>query len=108
MKTLVFGGAILGLVAGSFWGLHPLGGLFDVWWMDDLVGVAILVVGSIVLDHQVDKALARAKAGTPAPLPSSLQEPTVLAICPQCKSRIPSESKFCLECGTNLQSKKTT
>lgn len=108
MKTLVFGGAILGLVTGSFWGLQLFNALFDAWWMDEIVGIAILVVGSMVLDHQVEKALAQAKAGAPAPLPSPPQEPTVLAICPQCKSRIPSESKFCLECGTNLQSKKTT
>ena len=41
------------------------------------------------------------------PPPSPLQTPIVLAICPQCKSRVPSESKFCPECGTNLQPKKT-
>jgi len=29
--------------------------------------------------------------------------PMILAICPQCKSRIPSDSKYCLECGTDLQ-----
>jgi hypothetical protein len=26
----------------------------------------------------------------------------VLAICPQCKNRIPSKSKYCPECGTNI------
>lgn len=26
----------------------------------------------------------------------------VLAICPQCKSRIPSKSKYCPECGTDI------
>jgi hypothetical protein len=31
------------------------------------------------------------------------QKPVVVAFCPQCKSRIPLESKFCLECGTSLQ-----
>jgi hypothetical protein len=29
--------------------------------------------------------------------------PKTLAICPECKSRVPSESKYCLECGTDLQ-----
>lgn len=29
--------------------------------------------------------------------------PVILAICPQCKSRVPSDSKYCLECGTDLQ-----
>ncbi|HKZ94761.1 MAG TPA: zinc ribbon domain-containing protein [Candidatus Bathyarchaeia archaeon] len=29
--------------------------------------------------------------------------PMVLAICPQCKKRVPSDSKYCLECGADLQ-----
>jgi len=33
------------------------------------------------------------------------QQTTVVAICPQCKHRIPAESKFCPECGANLQPK---
>lgn len=28
---------------------------------------------------------------------------TVLAICPICKTRVPSESAYCLKCGANLQ-----
>ena len=34
---------------------------------------------------------------------SEEQSQKVLAICNKCKSRIPSESKFCPECGENLQ-----
>ena len=34
--------------------------------------------------------------------------PMILAICPQCKSRIPSESKYCPECGTDLQRRTPT
>ena len=34
--------------------------------------------------------------------------PMILAICPQCRSRIPSESKYCLECGTDLQRQTPT
>jgi len=29
--------------------------------------------------------------------------PMILAICPQCKGRVPSDSKYCLECGTDLR-----
>jgi len=47
-------------------------------------------------------------AEKPAPPASSSQEPIVLAICPQCKNRIPSKSKFCPECGTDLRPNKTT
>ena len=35
-------------------------------------------------------------------------KPTILAICPQCRSRIPSESKYCLECGTDIQRQTPT
>lgn len=34
-------------------------------------------------------------------------EPTVLVICPNCKARVPSESRFCLECGENLGTDST-
>lgn len=32
------------------------------------------------------------------------QSTQVLAICPECKSRIPANAKYCLECGADLQS----
>lgn len=32
-----------------------------------------------------------------------VSSPTILAICPKCKNRIPSESKYCPECGESLQ-----
>jgi hypothetical protein len=34
---------------------------------------------------------------------SSEERTKILAICPECKNRIPSNSKFCPECGANLQ-----
>jgi hypothetical protein len=35
------------------------------------------------------------------------QSPTILAICPLCKNRISSNSKFCPECGADLQPTKS-
>lgn len=32
----------------------------------------------------------------------------ILAICPQCRSRVPSDSKYCLECGVDLQRQTPT
>lgn len=47
------------------------------------------------------------KCGQPFAQPNSRsseeQTQKVLAICYECKNRIPSESKFCPECGANLQ-----
>ncbi len=37
-----------------------------------------------------------------------LPSPMILAICPQCRNRVPSESKYCLECGTDLQRQTPT
>jgi len=108
MKTLIFGGVVVGIATGVFWSMRLFEIVFNVWWMDLIVGSAIFGIGGLVLDHQVDETLAQAKAGVPTPPRSPPQEPTVLAICPKCKSRIPSKSKFCLECGTDLQPKKPT
>lgn len=30
-------------------------------------------------------------------------EPKVLLVCPKCKARVPSDSKFCPECGEDLK-----
>jgi len=32
----------------------------------------------------------------------------VVLICPKCQSRIPVDSKFCLECGADLRPKKVS
>jgi predicted amidophosphoribosyltransferase len=31
------------------------------------------------------------------------EDTVVVAICPECKNRIPSTTKFCPECGTDLR-----
>ena len=72
--------------------------------------LSFLLVGGIVIVAIAGVASAASKPKRIRQPPSSPpQEPIVLAICPQCNSRIPSESKFCPKCGTNLQpNKKTT
>jgi len=37
-----------------------------------------------------------------------LHSPIMLAICPICKTRIPIETKYCPECGTDLQRQTIT
>lgn len=37
-----------------------------------------------------------------------LHSPIILAICPICKTRIPSEAKYCPECGADLQRQTIT
>jgi ribosomal protein L40E len=38
----------------------------------------------------------------------NLHSSMILAICPICKARIPSEAKYCLECGADLQIQTVT
>lgn len=40
------------------------------------------------------------------PFQASLPCGEVVLICPECQSRIPVSSKFCLECGADLRPKK--
>jgi hypothetical protein len=58
-----------------------------------IVGVAAFIVG-LVSSPTVNVVVSEKR-----------DAPKVLAICPKCHSRIPSENKFCPECGANLTKK---
>lgn len=71
-------------------------------------GMVIIVINETVFSvrkeqREIDRDETIKSAGEKYP-PS----PTVLAICPQCKSRVPSNSKYCLECGADLQRQTAT
>lgn len=55
-----------------------------------LIGVACFIAFAVFHDLYARKPYLEKKQ-------------VVLAICPNCKSRISSDSKFCPECGANLQ-----
>ena len=66
-------------------------------------GMAIIVINETVFSvrkeqREIDRDETIKSAGEKHPHSSM-----ILAICPQCKSRVPSEAKYCLECGTDLQ-----
>ena len=62
---------------------------------------------AIPLAIRAKRRAVRQQTTKPIPRRSEPQKTTILAICPKCKTRVPSESKFCPECGTNLQPKRT-
>jgi len=66
------------------------------FWVSD-VGKAVALINRKLREAKNVPAAATRVAQPPA---------KVLAICPQCRNRIPAESKFCPECGENLQPKK--
>jgi len=73
-----------------------------------LGGMAVIIINEVVfglrkaqLEIDRDETIKSASEKHP-------DSPMILAICPQCKSRIPSDSKYCLECGTDLQRQTPT
>jgi hypothetical protein len=70
-------------------------------------GLTVLVVSETVLGMRKAR-LEIDRDETIKTRGEKYSQPTVvLAICPECKSRIPSNSKYCLECGADLQSQTT-
>ena len=65
-----------------------------------VVGGILFISGLIMPSKQEPQTPAQYAVAQPNT--SSSVEPTVLVICPNCKARVPSTSKFCLECGENL------
>jgi len=88
------------------------GGAFG-FFSPQLIGVGLLFFGFILLiaglaasgkEHQTQPLVIQTH--NPYMMPQPIQQiapSVVLVICPNCKKRIPSESKFCPECGYILQ-----
>ena len=94
--------AIVGAVriAPGIFGYPTDAGIIEVLLF--LGGLVIIIINEVVfglrktqLEIDRDETIKRTAGKHP-------HSPMILAICPQCKSRIPSDSKYCLECGTDL------
>jgi len=100
---------IVGIVFISFFGFQSSEGMEGNGWIffPQIIGFGSLGVGFITfIAGLASSPVKRTKTlKTPS---GPLERQTILAICPQCKNRIPSESKYCPECGTNLTPKKQT
>ena len=115
---VVAGGVVLmiiGLIFVSYDGMiwssnaNSSGGSIGIY-SPQLIGAGLLFFGFILLiaglaasserRNQEPPIVFQAPAQYTTPQPISQNAPSVvLAICPNCKIRIPSESKFCPECG---------
>jgi len=67
-----------------------------------IYGAAASPAGKQIRPVVVSKPVPTA---TPQEPPKAVQ--TILAICPQCKNRIPADAKFCSQCGADLRPKAT-
>lgn len=76
--------------------LHGITVFIDLFLF--LGGWGIVIINEVIFGARKEQ-LEINRDETIKKRPSS---PMVLAICPECKSRIPSESKYCPECGTDL------
>ena len=66
----------------------------------EFIGLIMLIAGLVTSSERV---LVTSSPQVIVHGTSEEKKQIVLAICPQCKNRISSESKFCPECGENLQ-----
>jgi len=75
-----------------------------------IVGFLTFIVGLAASDTEKYRSQPQQKRYPPFYKKPSTQQPTQLiktvAICPQCKNRIPTNVKFCPECGLDLRPKK--
>ena len=77
-----------------------------------LIGAFGMVIGGILL---LSGLFMSSKQNPPTHSQNSVPQqetrspvgPTVLVICPNCKARVPHESRFCLECGEKLRPDST-
>lgn len=84
--------------------LLPLGLLIG------LVGFVMLIVGIFTSGHKHEhihqpiQLTQQVTSSTPHAIPTtSYATPEVLVICPECKARISTKSKFCPECGAEIE-----
>ena len=100
---LIVGGAFL-MVFGAFLFLTIFFTLFGILF--GFVGFIMFVVGLATSSRQYVPVTPSPQVAFYGPQerrpPPQEQKTIVLVICPQCKSRVPSESKFCPQCGANL------
>ena len=68
-----------------------------------LVGLAVIVINETVFSVRKTQLEIDSDETVIGLTEKHTHTPMILAICPQCRSRIPSESKYCPECGTDLQ-----
>lgn len=83
---------------GLLWGLS-----FSV-----VVGSVIGFLGFVILIAGLAASPPKEQPTQVKARPDEKEKPKteVLAICPECKTRIPSSTKFCPECGADLRKKR--
>lgn len=105
-RMLIWGIGTLMALAGALktFAFPATGVSFLLYLFLFVFGMIIIVINEVVfglrkqqLEIDRDETIKTASKEHP-------HSPMILAICPNCKSRIPSESKYCLECGTDIQS----
>ena len=73
-----------------------------------LVGLAVIVINETVFSVKKTQLEIDSDETIIGLTEKDSHTPMILAICPKCRSRVPSESKYCPECGTDLQRQTST
>jgi hypothetical protein len=106
-RMLIWGlGTCMAIIAAADFGImHAMGILDPILFIG---GWAIIIVNEVVFwlrktQLEIDRDETIKGTGEKIPPP-----PSILAICPQCKNRVPSESRYCLQCGTDPECQHQT
>lgn len=95
---------------GTMWGSQDVGrGGIAGFFIPQLVGIGLLFLGFVLLiaglaASPTERQVIRRQPTVIRSVPATPRvETRILAICPKCKNRIPSSSKFCPECGADIR-----
>ena len=70
----------------------------------DIIGLGVGMAAAGVVGGQVNEMFKGfGNISAPTPEPAAAPQQTAKIICPNCKSEVPENSKFCLECGTKIE-----
>jgi hypothetical protein len=105
LGTIATLAGVTGIAVGTLFPRSLIAGTSPIVYISLLIGgFAVIIISETVYGIKKTKMEMDKDDAIKTAIGKNMPSPTILAICPNCKSRIPSDSKYCLECGTDVRS----